>query len=110
MDHTQRQQLQHAIEQAIVSTQEDIASLKEKTQPIAPDDAIGRLSRMEAINEKAMLEANCRSAEQRLLALKRAQHRVEEDTFGYCKTCGEAIPIPRILLMPETQFCVHCAE
>jgi len=98
------------IEKALVETQEDIDSLKEKTKPIPPDVAIGRLSRMEAINEKSMLEANCRTAENRLVGLKRALLRVDCDDFGCCEECGNEIPVQRILLMPETQFCVNCAE
>ncbi|WP_415713596.1 TraR/DksA family transcriptional regulator [Maridesulfovibrio sp.] len=30
--------------------------------------------------------------------------------FGECEECGEGIPIARLLALPESRFCVHCAE
>ena len=54
----------------IESTREDIASLEESVRPIAPDNAIGRLSRMEAIGAKSINEASLRKAKIRLEKLK----------------------------------------
>ncbi|MGM0564981.1 MAG: TraR/DksA family transcriptional regulator [Pseudomonadota bacterium] len=110
MTNEERQALKVALEKALGETADDIESLKEKTAPIAPDVSLGRLSRMEAINEKGVLEANLRSAENRLLALKRALARSDEEDFGECEECGETIPQGRLLLIPHTRYCVHCAE
>ncbi|MBT8323056.1 MAG: TraR/DksA C4-type zinc finger protein, partial [Eudoraea sp.] len=30
--------------------------------------------------------------------------------FGSCVKCGQNIPIQRILLAPESSFCVNCAR
>ena len=52
-------------------TEKSIKEYIELTKPIAPDCAIGRVSRMDAINNKSVLEASLRQAEGRLRNLKR---------------------------------------
>ena len=88
----------------------DIASLKEKVKPIAPDNAIGRLSRMEAINEKSMSEANLLKAETRVRKLEQALLRLEKDDFGECVECGSDIPLKRLKILPETTVCIECMK
>jgi DnaK suppressor protein len=57
MEHEERQKIKETIQEAIGVAEKDIAALKELTRPIAPDNAIGRLSRMDAINTKSINEA-----------------------------------------------------
>jgi len=102
--------LKKHIVQEIESLRNDIASLKEQVQPIAPDNAIGRLSRMEAISAKSINEAALQKARIKLEKLKTALVDLDEDPdFGLCAECGEPIPIGRIMLMPESRMCVKCA-
>lgn len=42
-----------------------IAMYRDMTNPVAPDNAIGRVSRMDAINNKSVNDAALREAEQR---------------------------------------------
>ena len=80
------------------------------TKPIAPDCAISRITRMDAINNKSVAEAALRKAEEKLSKLKFVLSKVDEDDFGSCIKCGKAIPIGRILLMPQSRHCVNCAS
>mgnify|MGYP001823751577 FL=1 len=98
------------IQGEIVRTEKLIAEYKELTQPVAPDDAIGRVSRMDAINNKSVTEATLRQAEQKLKNLKRVLSRVGTSDFGICIKCGKAIPAGRILYRPESLTCVNCAR
>ena len=91
-------------------TNKSIADLEELTKPIAPDDAIGRITRMEAINSKSIHEASLNQARAKLNKLERALGRVEEDDFGNCAVCEKPIPVKRMMLMPEAIKCVNCAE
>ena len=50
------------LEEAISKTIQKIRRYEEMTQPIAPDNAIGRVSRMDAINNKSVIEAALRKA------------------------------------------------
>ena len=93
----------------ISKTKENITNLTELTKPIAPDCAIGRVSRMDAINNKSINENAFQKAKNKLQALKNALDRIEDTNFGKCARCSNEIPLGRILLMPQSRFCVYCA-
>jgi len=103
-------QLKHQIEEEIKRTEALITEYKEMSQPVSPDDAIGRISRMDAINNKSVTEAALRQAENKLAALKSVISNIESPDFGICVSCKEPIPIARILIRPESQRCVNCAR
>ena len=82
--------------------------LEVNSRPIPPDDAIGRLTRMEAINEKSINDANLRQAKLRLERLEAALKRVDAENFGDCFKCEEPIPMNRLKILPESTICVDC--
>lgn len=94
----------------IEKTKALIIDYKELTKPIAPDDAIGRVSRMDAINNKTINESALRQAEERLKKLEKVLGKVGKPEFGLCAGCGKTIPIQRILIRPESSRCVNCAN
>ena len=100
------------VEKKIKNIQWDIDNLEELTQPIAPENSIGRITRMDAVNTKSLNEATLRQSRLKLGQLEHALHRIEinDTTFGQCSTCSESIPLPRLLLMPESDKCVNCAK
>lgn len=111
MNAEEKKKLKKKIVEEISRLKKSIASLKQTSKPVAPDDAIGRLTRMEAMSSQGINEANLRASRSRLSMLERAFIRVEDDPeFGICIECEEAIPIGRLMLMPESLRCVHCAE
>lgn len=89
---------------------ERIAEYRELTKPIPPENAIGRVSRMDAINNRSINEAALRTAKRQKADLLRALERLKDDKFGLCHACGERIPIGRILLVPGASRCVRCAS
>lgn len=94
----------------INKTKESIEEYKELSQPIAPDVAIGRISRMDAINNRSVLLAALRKSEDKLVALEQVLNKVGTDEFGICMKCNQLIPLGRILIRPQSLFCVRCAE
>ncbi len=94
----------------ISKTEKLIAEYKELTKPVEPDCAIGRISRMDAINNKSVTEASLRQAEEKLRNLQRVLSRVGTKDFGICIKCGRPIPEARILYRPESLSCVNCAK
>lgn len=94
----------------IEKAKEQIQSLEHLVKPISPDNAIGRLSRMEAIGTKAINESSLGKTRHKLSCLKTALSNLNEPEFGMCFECGKDIPIGRILLLPEAKMCVACAE
>jgi DnaK suppressor protein len=103
-------EIRQKIREQIQKTEQTIEEYREMSKPVAPDAAIGRISRMDAINNKSVTEAALRQAERKLLQLERAFNEVDAPHFGKCKKCGEEIPLGRILIKPESTFCVKCAE
>ena len=110
MDKEQQKFFKKKILAEIESLQIKITELKESTKPIAPDVAIGRISRMDAINNKSVNEAALRTAENKLNKLEMALDKVDDPKFGSCIRCGQKIPEGRLLIMPESVKCVNCAQ
>ena len=94
----------------IDNTEKRIEEYREQSKPISPENAIGRISRMDAINNKSITEAALRQAEAKLSHLIQARDKVGSKEFGVCVKCKHPIPVGRILLMPESNKCVNCAS
>lgn len=110
MKAQERELLKEKITVELQDLESEIADLKELVRPIAPENAIGRISRMDAINNKSINEAALRKAEIRFRALKNALLLADQDDFGICVRCGEVIPMGRMLLRPQSRSCVNCAH
>jgi DnaK suppressor protein len=109
MDQEEKEKLRAAIVQKKEELLPTIEGLKELTKPMGLDNAVGRLSRMDYINNKAISEAGLRAAESKLQALDRWLSLYDTDKFGCCSRCGNEININRLLLMPESTRCIRCA-
>lgn len=110
MNNHQKSTLKKNIIANIIETKKNIASYKRLTKPISPDNAIGRLTRMEAINSKAINDAALNRAQYKLSQLERTLDKVNHPDFGLCRECEEPIPFGRLMVLPETDLCVKCAE
>ncbi len=110
MTDKERVELKLVVLHKIKEAYKKIEELKELTKPIEPDCAIGRVSRMDAINNKSVNEAALLQKEKQLKSLEIALKGIDSERFGICVSCGKAIPIGRILLMPESKKCVSCAS
>ncbi len=106
----EQKEIKEKIEEEIVKTEQKISEYREMTKPVAPDVAIGRVSRMDAINNKSVIEASLRQAEQKLKNLNRVLGQIGTKDFGHCLKCHKPIPLGRILIRPESLYCVNCAK
>lgn len=93
----------------IAHLQEQIKTLEAITQPIAPDCSLGRLTRVEAMNEKAVNDKILDESRTKLKRLQSALSRVEREDFGVCVDCQEDIAMGRLMIRPESVRCVACA-
>ncbi len=105
-----RQLLKEKIEKEISTLSNEIKELKELVKPIAPENAIGRISRMDAINNKSINEAALRKASIRFDDLLQALSKIDRKEFGTCMRCKQIIPMGRLLLRPQSKSCVNCAH
>ena len=110
MTDAEKDQLRTLIPQRIVNIKRDIVELVELTKPIEPDCAIGRVSRMDAINNKSINDAALIKKRLQLEGLEASLYSLEEKNFGKCLVCGNEIQMGRILIMPESRKCMACAS
>ena len=110
MNDNQRTILAQEISIQIEACKADIVALEKVTQPVAPDASLGRLTRMDNIVNNSVNKARLNASQNRLNKLEQAQANLDDPDFGHCHECGEPIPVPRLMAMPETTFCIECAE
>ena len=109
MNDVEKKQIREKTSSEIARLKQDIAHLKEVTKPVAPED-MDDITRMDAIVNKSVNDAALAAAQSRLVGLEYAAKRLDDPEFGYCTECGEAIPVKRLLSMPESILCVNCAK
>lgn len=86
-------------------------SSKEERKPVELDQqSIGRLSRMDAMQQQAMAIANETERQNEILRIENALKRIENDEYGICVSCGEDIAIKRLEVNPTTFLCIECAK
>lgn len=71
--------------------------------------SVGRLSRMDAMQQQAMAEAQERTRQFDLQRIELAWRRIREGDYGYCVQCDEEIPDGRLAIDPMAECCVACA-
>ncbi|RPF71544.1 TraR/DksA family transcriptional regulator [Aurantiacibacter spongiae] len=87
------------------------ASGEEAGKPVElQQDSVGRLSRMDAMQQQAMAQAEQRRRRAERVRIGQALERMEEGEWGWCVTCGEAIAAGRLASDPARATCVTCAQ
>ncbi|MDH5228689.1 MAG: TraR/DksA C4-type zinc finger protein [Gammaproteobacteria bacterium] len=110
MDPNEKSEIEEILIKQIELLSQHIQHLADNSKPIAPDVAIGRLSRMEAIAEQGVNETTLNSAKIRLNLLIQALERIDHEDFGVCQSCENEIFFARLKLFPESHYCVACLE
>jgi len=104
-----------AIEARLRARRDELLRLAEEYEeasaPVELDQArIGRLSRMDELQDQAMAAEVARRRETELARIEAALERIQEGEYGYCVACGEPIAPRRLELDPATPLCIRCAE
>ena len=107
---SEKYHLLHKIKKNLETLAEDLSYLEEATKPIAPENAIGRVSRMDAINNKSVVEESLRQAKDKQGKLQEALNNISNPDFGLCQKCKEEIALERLLFMPESRRCMKCSQ
>jgi len=96
----------------LLALREDLTHLlalsAEGARPVDLEEPIGRVSRMDAMQQQSMLQANRNAAQLRLQQVGAALARFREEEYGFCQSCGEDVGYPRLKARPETPFCLAC--
>jgi len=105
---TQQEELRTSLENLSGELRQAILASGESTRPVDLDQPIGRLSRMDAIQQQKMAIAGKQAMEARLRLVGAALSVMKRGEYGDCQDCEEPIGYPRLRAKPETRLCVGC--
>ncbi len=89
--------------------EEDRISGESRAPVTLQQDSVGRLSRMDAMQQQAMAQAQERRRKAERARIKAALERLDQGEWGYCMQCGEEIAQARLSHDPSVARCVGCA-
>lgn len=82
---------------------------KDASEAVELDTSIGRLSRMEAMQDQQMALELRRRKKRQLARVNNALRRLDEGAYGLCELCGGSISEERLEAFPDMMTCVNCA-
>ncbi len=89
---------------------EDVNTSGDRATVVLDQQSVGRLSRMDAIQQQAMANATHQRRQQERMRLNAALVRIDAGEFGYCLDCGDDISPKRLDLDPTATRCISCAR
>jgi DnaK suppressor protein len=108
LNKQQREELHQSLLTLRTELQQLLENSSNGAQPISLDEPIGRLSRMDAMQQQSMVQANRRTTQNRLTRTEAALRRYASDEYGLCMGCEEEIGYARLKAQPEAPFCIDC--
>lgn len=88
----------------------DQAAEDSRSTVMLDQTSVGRLSRMDAMQQQAMANATSQRRQIEITAAKAVLARITEGEFGYCMECGEDIAPKRLDHNPTVATCITCAR
>tara|TARA_B100001013_G_scaffold317438_1_gene225271 strand:+ start:4013 stop:4375 length:363 start_codon:yes stop_codon:yes gene_type:complete len=70
--------------------------------------SVGRISRMEAIQQQSIALSTRRKTCLRLKRVQAALRALADNGYGFCEQCNELIAFERLLARPEANLCISC--
>jgi len=109
MNDSDKNIIKESILKQIGELEEELKLLEEVSKPVAPDSAYGRISRMDAINNKVIVDASFEDKRTTLHRLKYTLSRIDSEEYGKCAKCGDEITVKRLMSLPYANLCITCA-
>ena len=99
----------------LLSELEEVEIIAQKTAedrvPVELDQqAVGRLSRMDAMQQQSMEKAKQVRRIERIKLINAALKRLEDGDYGFCLKCDAHISNGRLKLDPTFSLCIDCAR
>lgn len=104
----QRDELRRLLEGQRLELEQRRFILKTESQPVGLELPIGRLSRMDAMQQQQMAAGQQRRLDLELQQVLAAIERLDRQRYGFCLRCQEPIPYARLLIRPTTPLCYGC--
>lgn len=103
------------LQASLMQRQTDLQSIEKSAQEAAAvveldQTRVGRLSRMDAMQQQAMAKATAARRHDELRRIRIALKRIELGEFGECDECGDEIALKRLEIDPSISLCIRCAS
>ncbi|MEQ8329316.1 MAG: hypothetical protein RH859_02510 [Longimicrobiales bacterium] len=112
MDHLtadQIEELRSVLERQLGRLEKSMKLSDEASRPVELDQtAVGRLSRMDSLQNQSMARNLAEREQVRLALIVGALRRIDAGTYGGCSECEGPVPFERLLIFPETATCQGC--
>ena len=106
---TECDELRRDLQALAVELEDMIEGTRQAARPVELDQpAVGRVSRIDAIQQQKMLEANRNAQRSRIQLVRSALSRFDDGEYGDCPGCGECVGYARLKARPESVFCIDC--
>jgi DnaK suppressor protein len=96
------------LEEALYEVEKYLESSEDAAAAVEPDKGLGRLSRLEAMQDQQLVMEMRRRKKRQLAEVKSAILRLEMGKYGTCIYCGKEISPERLAAAPEIQTCMSC--
>jgi DnaK suppressor protein len=103
----QRQELRAALDALSHELTALVDGTADTVRPVDLEEPIGRISRMDAIQQQRMASASRDRHSHRLRLVKVARQRDPEE-YGLCRLCDDPIRYARLKIQPEATLCITC--
>lgn len=115
MDKDTSQTSKIVLKGMLLSELEEVEIIVQKTAedrvPVELDQqAVGRLSRMDAMQQQSMEKAKQVRRIERIKLINAALKRLEDGDYGFCLKCDAHISNGRLKLDPTFSLCIDCAR
>ena len=88
-----------------------LATSANDSKPVALDQtAMGRVSRVDAMQMQQMALESARRRERQLISVDQALERLDQQMYGLCVDCDEDINVRRLEINPTAIRCIKCAD
>ena len=109
----EKRELGAHISALIEEAQAESVRAAQQSEPVQLDQqSVGRVSRIDAIQQQQMALARSTQLKQSLQQLQAALLALQSDQgdYGLCSQCDQPIPLGRLQINPAATRCVRCAD
>lgn len=108
MNPTDQEKFRPRILARLEAVKSELADLADSIEPVSPDVAIGRLSRLDSMQAQQIALAGKRRLEDEHNRLTEALRRIDAGNYGRCLLCGGDIAAERLEYQLDATTCVPC--
>ena len=109
MEHSEKEKYLTLLQESLAEVEGYLKSSEDAAAAVAPDKGLGRLSRMEAMQDQQLVMEMRRRKKRQLAEIKSAISKLDMGNYGICIFCGGEISGERLEVTPEVQTCIRCS-